>query len=34
MKNPSIRYGLLGGLAVVFFFVLAYAIKRDLFLNT
>lgn len=34
MKTPSIRYGLLGALAIVFLFGLAYVIRPGLFLNT
>ena len=33
MKNPGVRYGLLGGITVVFYFLLLYFVKKDLFLN-
>ncbi len=33
MKNPGVRYGILGGLVVIFFFALLYFAKKDLFLN-
>lgn len=33
MKNPGIRYGLLGAAAVVFFFALLYYTKKEHFLN-
>lgn len=33
MKNPGVRYGLLGGVTVVFYFALLYFIKKELFLN-
>jgi len=33
MKNPSIRYGLLGAAAVVFYFMLLYVAKKEQFLN-
>lgn len=33
MKNIGIRYGLLGGGAVIFYFVLLYMVRKDLFLN-
>lgn len=33
MKNIGIRYGALGGVVVVFYFLLIYVVKRDLFLN-
>jgi hypothetical protein len=32
-KSPEIRYGLLGGVAVVLFFGLMYAVRKELFLN-
>ena len=33
MKNPGVRYGLLGGITVVFYFLLLYFVKKELFLN-
>jgi len=33
MKNPSTRYGLLGAAAVIFYFLLLYVAKKELFLN-
>jgi hypothetical protein len=33
MKNPGVKYGLLGGVTVMFYFALLYFIKKDLFLN-
>ncbi len=33
MKNIGVRYGLLGGGAVIFYFVLLYMVRKDLFLN-
>ncbi|MCW5921157.1 MAG: DUF4199 family protein [Saprospiraceae bacterium] len=33
MKNVSVRYGLLGGMVVVFFFVMLYIVKKDYLLN-
>ncbi len=33
MKNISVRYGLLGGVAVVFYFALLYFLRPELFLN-
>lgn len=33
MKSPGIRYGLLGGAVVVFYFALLYFAKKELFLN-
>ncbi len=33
MKNPSIRYGLLGALAVMFYFLLLYVAKKEQFIN-
>jgi hypothetical protein len=33
IKNPGIRYGILGGLAVVFFFALLYYGRKELFVN-
>jgi Protein of unknown function (DUF4199) len=32
-SNPGIRFGLLGGAVVVFYFMVLYAIKPDLFLS-
>lgn len=34
MKNPGVRYGLLGGATVVFYFAILYFVKKELFLNT
>ncbi|MBV6439164.1 MAG: DUF4199 domain-containing protein [Haliscomenobacteraceae bacterium CHB4] len=34
MKNPAVKYGLLGGATVVFYFAILYFIKKELFLNT
>lgn len=34
MKNRGLRYGLLGGLTVVFYFALLYFAQKALFLNT
>jgi hypothetical protein len=34
MKNPGIRYGFLGGLAVIFYFAILYFAKKELFLDT
>ena len=34
MKNISVRYGLLGGVAVIFYFVILYVLRPTLFLNT
>ncbi|HMX39418.1 MAG TPA: hypothetical protein PK971_00090 [Saprospiraceae bacterium] len=33
MKNSAVRYGLLGAVAVVFYFVLLYVARKDQFLN-
>lgn len=33
MKNPSLRYGLLGAVAVVFYFLLLYVAKKEQFFN-
>ena len=33
MKNPAIRYGLLGAVAVVFYFLLLYVAKKEQFIN-
>jgi hypothetical protein len=33
LSNPGVRYGLLGGAVVVFYFTLLYVIKPDLFLS-
>lgn len=33
MKNPAIRYGLLGAMAVIFYFALLYVARKELFLN-
>jgi len=33
MKNIGVRNGLLGGIVVVFYFILFYVAKRELFLN-
>ena len=33
MKNPGVRYGLLGGVAVIFYFAILYFAKKELFLN-
>ncbi|HRI62214.1 MAG TPA: DUF4199 domain-containing protein [Saprospiraceae bacterium] len=33
MKNPGVRYGLLGGIAVVFYFAILYFVKKELFLH-
>lgn len=33
MRNTGVRYGLLGGVAVVFYFAILYFIKKELFLN-
>ena len=33
MKNISLKYGLLGALAVVVYFFLVYTAKKELFLN-
>ncbi len=33
MKNPGVRFGLLGGAAVVFYFAILYFAKKELFLN-
>ena len=32
-SNRGVRYGLLGGLVVLFYFILLYCIKQDLFLS-
>jgi hypothetical protein len=34
MKNPGLKYGFLGGAAVVFYFAILYFVKKELFLNT
>lgn len=34
MKNPGVKYGLLGGATVVFYFAILYFVKKELFLNT
>jgi len=34
MKNPGVKYGLLGGIVVVFYFAILYFVKKELFLNT
>lgn len=34
MKNPGVRYGLLGGITVVFYFTILYFVSKELFLNT
>lgn len=33
MKNIGVRYGLLGGAAVIFYFLLLYMVRKELFLN-
>ncbi|MBK7938351.1 MAG: DUF4199 family protein [Lewinellaceae bacterium] len=33
MKNPGVRYGLTGGIVVIFYYALLYFAKKDLFLN-
>ena len=33
MKNPGLRNGLLGGIAVVFYFALVYTVGKEAFLN-
>lgn len=33
MKNIGVRYGLLGGAAVIFYFLLLYMVRKDLFLS-
>ncbi len=33
MKNPGVRYGLLGGIAVVFYFAMLYFVKKELFVH-
>lgn len=33
LSNPGVRFGLLGGVVVVFYFILLYVIKPDLFLS-
>lgn len=33
MKNPGVRYGILGGVVVIFYFALLYFAKKELFLN-
>ncbi len=33
MKNINVRYGVLGGGAVIFYFVLLYMVRKELFLN-
>lgn len=34
MKDPGARYGLMGGVVVILFFALVYAVRKELFLNT
>lgn len=34
MKNPAVRYGLLGAVVVIFYFLLLYVAKKEQFLNT
>jgi hypothetical protein len=34
MKNPGVKYGLLGGVTVVFYFAILYFVNKELFLNT
>jgi hypothetical protein len=33
MKNPGVKYGLLGGAVVAFYFAILYFVKKELFLN-
>ena len=33
MKNPGVRYGLSGGIVVIFYYALLYFAKKDLFLH-
>lgn len=34
MKNPGVKYGMIGGVTVVFYFAILYFIQKELFLNT
>lgn len=34
MKNHGVKYGLMGGVTVVFYFAILYFVKKELFLNT